>query len=51
MNIYFFKFATLLYLFGTLAYLTYVLLLKEFLSRLAIVIVSVGFASHRWPSS
>jgi cytochrome c-type biogenesis protein CcsB len=46
MNIYFFKFAALLYLFGTLAYLSYVILLKEFLSRAAMVIVSVGFASH-----
>jgi len=46
MNIHFFKFATLLYLFGTLAYLTYVALLKEFLWKLAMVIVSVGFASH-----
>jgi cytochrome c-type biogenesis protein CcsB len=46
MNIYFFKFAALLYLLGTLAYLTYVIFLKEFLSRLAMVIVSVGFASH-----
>ena len=46
MNIHFFKFAALLYLFGTLAYLTYVLLLKEFLSKLAMVIVSIGFASH-----
>ena len=46
MNIHFFKFATLLYLLGTLAYLTYVALLKEFLWKLAMVIVSVGFASH-----
>jgi cytochrome c-type biogenesis protein CcsB len=46
MDIYFFKFAVFLYLFGTLAYLIYVIFLKGFLSRAAMVIVSFGFASH-----
>jgi cytochrome c-type biogenesis protein CcsB len=46
MNILFFKFATLLYLVGTLAYLGYILFLKEHLSRLATILVSIGFASH-----
>jgi len=46
MNIYFFKFASLLYLFGTLAYLVYIIFLKGVLSKIAVTIVSVGFASH-----
>jgi len=46
MDILFFKFASFLYLFGTLAYLAYVLILKGVLSRIAAVIVSFGFASH-----
>src|SRR4030065_627326 len=46
MDILFFKFASFLYLFGTLAYLAYVLFLKGGLSRMAAVIVSFGFASH-----
>jgi ABC-type transport system involved in cytochrome c biogenesis permease subunit len=46
MNIYFFKFASLLYLFGTLAYLAYIIFLKEALSKIAFTVVSVGFASH-----
>jgi len=46
MNVYFFNFASLLYLLGTVAYLIYTILLKESLSRLAATLVSVGFASH-----
>ncbi len=46
MNIYFFKIASILYLLGTLAYLTYIIFLKESLSKSAIIIVSLGFASH-----
>jgi len=46
MNIQFFKFASLLYLLGTLAYLVYILFLKEALSKLAATIIVVGFASH-----
>ncbi|MGQ9647303.1 MAG: c-type cytochrome biogenesis protein CcsB [Thermodesulfobacteriota bacterium] len=46
MNIHFFKLASLCYLLATLAYLGYILFLKENLSKLAITIVSLGFASH-----
>jgi len=46
MNIYFFELASLLYLFGSLGYLVYVIFLKENLSKLALTIVSIGFASH-----
>jgi cytochrome c-type biogenesis protein CcsB len=46
MNIHFFKFASLLYLLGTLAYLAYTFFLKEILSKSAIILVFVGFASH-----
>ncbi|MGA2517173.1 MAG: c-type cytochrome biogenesis protein CcsB [Thermodesulfobacteriota bacterium] len=46
MNIYFFKLASFLYLFGTLAYLAYIIFLKEVLSKIAATIVTVGFASH-----
>ena len=46
MNIYFFKFAALLYLIGTLAYLVYIFSLKGSLSKAALVAVSVGFASQ-----
>jgi cytochrome c-type biogenesis protein CcsB len=46
MDIYFFKLASFLYLFGTLAYLAYVLSLKGVLSNIAVTVVSVGFASH-----
>ena len=46
MDVYFFKFASFLYLFGTLAYLVYVLSLKGVLSKIAVTIVSFGFASH-----
>ena len=46
MNIYFFKFASFLYLIGTLAYLAYIFFLKNSLSRTAVIAVSIGFASH-----
>jgi cytochrome c-type biogenesis protein CcsB len=46
MNIYFFKYASFLYLFGTLAYLIYIVFLKETLSKLAVAIVSMGFIFH-----
>ncbi len=46
MNIYFFKFASLLYLLGTLFYSVYIILLKNSLSKLAAAIVTIGFASH-----
>jgi len=46
MNIHFFNFASLFYFLGTIAYLGYVLFLKDNLSRLAVTIVSIGFGSH-----
>ncbi|HJX60219.1 MAG TPA: c-type cytochrome biogenesis protein CcsB, partial [Thermodesulfobacteriota bacterium] len=46
MNIYFFKLASFLYLFGSIAYLVYIIFLKENLSKLALTIVSIGFVSH-----
>jgi cytochrome c-type biogenesis protein CcsB len=46
MNIHFFKLATLFYLLGTLAYSLYLIFLKEYLSRFAWIIVSIGFTSH-----
>jgi cytochrome c-type biogenesis protein CcsB len=46
MDTYFFKFATLFYLLGTLAYCIYIIFLKESLSKLAMSIVSIGFVSH-----
>jgi len=46
MDILFFKFASLLYLLGTLAYLIYIVYLKEALSRWAVAMIAVGFASH-----
>jgi cytochrome c-type biogenesis protein CcsB len=46
MNVYFFKFATLLYLLGTLGYCAYIVFLKEYLSRAALSVVLIGFASH-----
>jgi len=46
MNIYFFKLASFLYFFGSLAYLVYIIFLKENLSKLALTIVSIGFTSH-----
>ena len=46
MNVLFFKFASILYLLGTLAYLSYIASLKQTLSKLAIMFVSIGSASH-----
>jgi cytochrome c-type biogenesis protein CcsB len=46
MDIQFFKFASFFYLFGTLAYLAYIIFLREPLSKLALTIVSIGFVSH-----
>jgi len=46
MDIQFFKFASFFYLFGTLAYLAYIIFLREPLSKLALTIVSLGFVSH-----
>ena len=46
MDVHFFKFATFFYLLGTLAYSIYIIFLKESLSKLAVTIVSIGFASH-----
>jgi cytochrome c-type biogenesis protein CcsB len=46
MNIYFFKFASLLYFFGTLAYLIYIIFLKGVLSKIAVTTVTTGFAFH-----
>ncbi len=46
MNILFFKFASVLYLLGALAYLSYITFLKKGLSNLAVTVVSIGFASH-----
>jgi cytochrome c-type biogenesis protein CcsB len=46
MNIYFFKFASFLYLIGTLAYLAYIFFFKSSLSKTAVIAVSIGFASH-----
>ena len=46
MNIHFFKFASFLYLFGTLAYLSYIIFLKDILSKIAVAVVSIGFAFH-----
>jgi cytochrome c-type biogenesis protein CcsB len=46
MDIFFFKFSTLLYLFGALAYSAYILFLKEYLSKTALATVLAGFISH-----
>jgi cytochrome c-type biogenesis protein CcsB len=46
MNVYFFKIATLFYLLSTLAYSLYLILLKKYLSRVALIVVSIGFISH-----
>src|SRR4030043_464596 len=46
MNIFFFKFSTLLYLLGALGYCAYILSLKKFLSKSAFTAVLIGFASH-----
>ena len=46
MDVYFFKFASFLYLLGTLGYLGYIIFLKEPLSKTALAVVSLGFVSH-----
>ena len=46
MNIFFFKFSTILYLLGALGYLIYIIFLKEFLSKSAVTAVFIGFISH-----
>ncbi|MBM4352064.1 MAG: c-type cytochrome biogenesis protein CcsB, partial [Deltaproteobacteria bacterium] len=46
MNTYFFNLSSLFYLLATLAYLSHIIFLKDLLSRMATLIVSVGFASH-----
>jgi cytochrome c-type biogenesis protein CcsB len=46
MDVYFFKFSTLLYLLGALGYSAYIIFLKDFLSKSAVSAVLVGFASH-----
>jgi len=46
MDVYFFKFSTLLYLLGALGYSAYIIFLKDFLSKSAVTAVLVGFASH-----
>jgi len=46
MNIFFFKFSTILYLLGALSYLLYIIFLKEFLSKSAVTAVFIGFVSH-----
>lgn len=46
MNIYFFKIASFLYLISTLAYLAYIILLKEHISKIGSSIVFSGFLIH-----
>jgi cytochrome c-type biogenesis protein CcsB len=46
MDVYFFKFSTLLYLLGALGYSAYIIFLKDSLSKSAFAVVLVGFASH-----
>jgi hypothetical protein len=46
MNVYFFNLSSLFYLLGTLAYLSHIIFLKDLLSRMATLIVSIGFTSH-----
>jgi cytochrome c-type biogenesis protein CcsB len=46
MNIFFFKFSTLFYLLGALAYSAYIISLKEYLSKAALTVTLIGFASH-----
>ena len=46
MNVYFFKLAFLFYLLGTLAYLVYIVFLREALSKLATTTVCIGFFTH-----
>ncbi len=46
MNILFFKFGSLFYFLGTMAYLSYILVLKEVLSKIAARVILIGFALH-----
>ena len=46
MNVFFFKLASALYLAGTLAYLVYIVSLKDGVSKLAATLIAIGFASH-----
>ncbi len=46
MNVYFLKFASLFYLFGSLVYPIYIIFLKKTLSRIGLAFVSIGFVSH-----
>ena len=46
MDIFFFKFSTLFYLLGALAYSAYIISLKEYLSKAALTVTLIGFASH-----
>lgn len=46
MNIQLFKLASFLYLFGTLAYLAYIFFLRGALSKIAVTLTLIGFASH-----
>jgi cytochrome c-type biogenesis protein CcsB len=46
MDILFFKVAAAFYCLGTLAYLTYVIFPERVISRSALLIISLGFASH-----
>ncbi len=46
MDVFFFKFSTLLYLLGALVYSAYIIFLKEYLSKAALAAVLAGFVSH-----
>lgn len=46
MNTFFFQAGSLFYFLGTLTYLSYILLLKEALSKIAGAVVSLGFGLH-----
>ena len=46
MSVFFFKFSTVLYLCAAVAYLAYIIFLKEYICRVALTAASVGFTSH-----
>jgi len=46
MNIYFFKLASVLYCLATLGFSAYIFFLKDLLSKLAMTLVTLGFAFH-----
>ena len=46
MNILLFKFGSIFYFLGTITYLSYILALKEALSKIAAKVILVGFALH-----